>query len=91
MAHLVSSQDLFLIKESEETSVKVEVSEKNVAAVLADKMLSGQQPSQPPKENYCSVLLNLSQVFVYLFVLKDVSYQEDKNEVIWANFFIQFF
>lgn len=82
MAHLVSSQDLLLIKESEETSVKVEVSEKNVAAVLADKRLNGQQLSQPHKENYYSLLLYHSQVFIYLFVLKEASYQEDKNEVI---------
>lgn len=82
MVHLVSSQDLFLIKESEETSVKVEVSEKNVVAGLADKRLSGQQLSQPPKKNYCSLLLYHNQVFIYLFVLKEASYQEDKNEVI---------
>lgn len=36
MALLVSSQDLFLIKQSKETSVKVEVSNKNLAAVLSD-------------------------------------------------------
>lgn len=36
MALLGLSQDLFLIKRSEETSVKVEVSKRNLAAVLSD-------------------------------------------------------
>lgn len=36
MVLLVSSQDLLLIKQHKETSVKVEVSEKNLAADLSD-------------------------------------------------------
>lgn len=52
MALLVSSQDLFLIKQSKETSVKVEVSKKNLAVGLGDNRgLMGSDCTNLLKEN----------------------------------------
>lgn len=89
-ALLVSSQDLFLIKQSKETSVKVEVSKKNLAAVLSDNTgLMGSNWPSLLKKNTCSLHFHRSKN--NFFFESEVSYTKKlKRGRVWVRVFVQF-